>query len=156
LPSPQFEARPLPLLLPLSLLPHQPSLPAALPTPLLALPCLQLRAALEEPGGKLPGFMRMCDCVVRTTEEGGSSSSSASGGGEGPQQQQQQQQAPGKARFGGMVMEKLNGGCRYVFRGALQGQVFGGWQQLPAPAWRYSPRQQHIVSHIRTQPPATP
>lgn len=28
-------------------------------------PGTQLRAALEEPGGKLPGFMRMCDCLVR-------------------------------------------------------------------------------------------
>ncbi|KAL4857795.1 NEDD8-activating enzyme E1 catalytic subunit [Chlorella vulgaris] len=48
----------------------------------------QLRAALEVQGGQLPGFMRMCDCVVRSSDEGG----------EG-----------GKAAFSGMIMEKLNG-----------------------------------------------
>ncbi|KAL4423056.1 hypothetical protein ABPG77_005861 [Micractinium sp. CCAP 211/92] len=46
----------------------------------------QLRAALEEEPGKLPGFMRMCDCLVRTDDPGG-----------------------GRARFSGMIMEKLNG-----------------------------------------------
>lgn len=35
-----------------------------------ALPaCLQLRAGLEEPGGKLPGFMRVCDCIVQVRDE---------------------------------------------------------------------------------------
>lgn len=47
---------------------------------------MQLRAALEEEPGKLPGFMRMCDCLVRTDDPGG-----------------------GRARFSGMIMEKLNG-----------------------------------------------
>lgn len=50
------------------------------------LSALQLRAALEEERGQLPGFMRMCDCLVRTDDPGG-----------------------GKARFSGMIMEKLNG-----------------------------------------------
>lgn len=46
----------------------------------------QLRAALEEPGGTLPGFMRVCDCLVRTDDP-----------------------ATGKAQFNGMILEKLNG-----------------------------------------------
>ncbi|PRW44896.1 kinase-like superfamily [Chlorella sorokiniana] len=46
----------------------------------------QLRAALEEQGGSLPGFMRMCDCLVRSDDP-----------------------ASGRARFNGMIMEKLNG-----------------------------------------------
>ncbi|KAL4448591.1 hypothetical protein ABPG75_005810 [Micractinium tetrahymenae] len=46
----------------------------------------QLRAALEEEPGKLPGFMRMCDCLVQTHDPGS-----------------------GKAAFSGMIMEKLNG-----------------------------------------------
>jgi len=46
---------------------------------------MQLRAALQEPCGALPGFMRVCDAVVTT--EGRS----------------------GKAHFAGMVLEKLNG-----------------------------------------------
>lgn len=41
----------------------------------------QLRAALEEPGGRLPGFMRMCDCLVHSDDP-----------------------ASGRARFSGMIM----------------------------------------------------
>ncbi|EFN56120.1 expressed protein [Chlorella variabilis] len=48
----------------------------------------QLRAALEEPGGKLPGFMKMCDCLVRSGDAG---------------------DGIDKAHFSGMIMEKLNG-----------------------------------------------
>lgn len=52
-------------------------------------PLPQLRAALQDPAGQLPGFMRVCDCLVRGDEgeEGG-----------------------GRAAFSGMIMEKLNGG----------------------------------------------
>lgn len=57
-----------------------------------ARPALQLRAALEEQPGKLPGFMRMCDCLVRTDDLGS-----------------------GRARFSGMIMEKLNGEFVLVF-----------------------------------------
>lgn len=64
--------------------------------PLTCLPgpgrCLQLRAALEEAGGQLPGFMRVCDCVVQA--EGAS-----------------------KARFSGMIMEKINGALRCALKG---------------------------------------
>jgi hypothetical protein len=45
---------------------------------------LQLRAALQEPDGRCPGFMRVCDGIV----SGGRS---------------------GKAQFAGMVLEKLQG-----------------------------------------------
>lgn len=48
----------------------------------------QLRAALEEPGSRLPGFMRVCDCIVRGEERRGVH----------------------HATFNGMILEKLNGG----------------------------------------------
>lgn len=46
----------------------------------------QLRAALEEPGERLPGFMRVCDCVVATDSRKG-----------------------GRGDFSGMIMERLTG-----------------------------------------------
>jgi hypothetical protein len=67
------------------------------------IPAPQLRAALEVQGGQLPGFMRMCDCVVRSSDEGG----------EG-----------GKAAFSGMIMEKLNGG--WWLQGRQQGSNVEG------------------------------
>jgi hypothetical protein len=57
--------------------PHTPVLPAssalegaepASPAPLPC--CLQLRAALQEPDGSVPGFMKVCDCLVSTSSTG--------------------------------------------------------------------------------------
>lgn len=46
----------------------------------------QLRAALQEPSGRLPGFMSVEDCLVQFVDTKGK-----------------------RARFGGMILEKLNG-----------------------------------------------
>lgn len=59
---------------------------------------LQLRAGLEEAGGLLPGFVRVCDCVVQAEQQG------LGGGGS-------------KARFNGMIMEKINGERIHVMWG---------------------------------------
>ncbi len=48
---------------------------------------LQLRAGLEEESGMLPGFVRVCDCIVQPESAAGAA----------------------KALFSGMVMEKING-----------------------------------------------
>ncbi len=74
-----------------------------LPAMPLLWPTLQLRVALEEPGGKLPGFMRMCDCLVRSSEG---------------------QEGADKAHFAGMILEKLTGE-----KGARQDERrWHGWQ----------------------------
>jgi hypothetical protein len=42
-----------------------PAPPAPLPST-----ALQLRAALQEPDGSVPGFMKVCDCLVSTSSSG--------------------------------------------------------------------------------------
>ena len=51
---------------------------------------VQLRAALQEPDGSLPGYMAVLDCLIKTTSKAGKNKNR-------------------KARFGGMILERLNG-----------------------------------------------
>lgn len=55
----------------------------------------QLRAALQEPDGRLPGFMKVADCLVSSGGSGSGGSTSGSSGGTGA--------------FAGMLAEELHG-----------------------------------------------
>jgi hypothetical protein len=74
---------------------------------------VQLRAALQEPGGAVPGFMKVCDCLV--TRKGS------------------------QGAFSGMLMEELHGGFLsplslsffsffFLFSGMGMEELHGGWR----------------------------